>query len=915
MNERKAPRLLLVDGNNVVHRAFHALPPLSVRRTGELVNAVFGFSSMLLKVISEQRPTHYAVAFDKKGPTFRHNMFEDYKSNRQATPDELIGQLSRVRQLVLDLKIPLFEMDGFEADDMLGTLAHQAAEQGLETIILTGDADAMQLVGPHVRVLYPRTMGEAVLMDAVGVEQKYGVPPRHIADLKALKGDPSDNIPGVKGIGEKTAVRLIQQYGSVEEIYQHIDDLSPLRIQELLRHGEESARRCKVLATIEVHSPVTLDLEKSKAAHFDREKAAALFRELEFFKLLDRLPGSDLFDATPHQPPQLSEAETATADYSVVEEKKKYDTIKTSDALLALAARLRSVKRFALEIVSEGLHSVSSQLVGMAFSPVAGEAYYIPLTHAGLDAGAQLSLEEVRRVLSEFLCVPGAVCVHNANFAMTMLAQAGIPLAGVAFDTMIAAHLLGEQALELSALALSRLNMEIQPLAVGTGSKRVPVCNLMVEQVAHFICSCADAIGRLRQPLADELEKEQLLALFIDVELPLVPLLVEMQCCGVLLDANLLTGMSSRLGERLVSLEREIYALAKCEFNINSPKQLGEVLFEKLRLPTGQKKHGAWSTDSSVLELLRQDSEIADYILEYRQLNKLKATYIDALPRLVNNRTGRVHTSFNQTRTTTGRLSSSDPNLQNIPVRGEFGREIRQAFIAPPGYVLLSGDYSQIDLRSLAHLSQDAALLDTFERGEDVHSATAAHLFNVEQMHVTRDMRRLAKTVNFGVIYGMSGYGLEQSTEFSRSEAEKFIASYFDRFPGVRAYMDKTKEQVRRLGYVQTILGRRRYIPEINSHNRMIREAAERMAINMPVQGTSADIIKVAMLHLDKEMAQRGLLSKLILQVHDELIFEVPQEELPIMRDIVMHLMQDAIKLDVPVQVDIKVGHTWGLMQ
>jgi DNA polymerase-1 len=758
-------------------------------------------------------------------------------------------------------------------------------------------------------------MGDAVLLDEAGVEGKYGVPPKRIADLKALKGDSSDNIPGVKGIGEKTAIKLIQQFGSLEEIYCHIDEVMPLRIQDLLRRDEKIARRCKVLATIEVHSPVTLDLDAARVTCFDREKAVALFRELEFFKLIDRLPESVLSTHV-SQPLLLPlELDNTIAPASVVEEKKDYSVVKTPETLSALAARLRGVERFAVEVIAEGAHPISGQLVGIALSPDIGEAYYIPLTHAGLEAGPQLALGDVRRILSPLLSKSSAVCVHNANFVMTMLAEAGMPVADVAFDTMLAAHLLGEQALELSSLALGRLNMEIQPLPNTSGIKRVPVCNLPIEQVSHFACACADALGRLSQPLAQELQKQQLLTLFDDVELPLVPLLVGMQFSGVLLDVDLLAAMSRRLGERLMALEREIYALAECEFNINSPKQLGEVLFEKMRLPAGQRKHGAWSTDSSVLESLRQDSKIADFILEYRQLNKLKATYIDALPRLVNSRTVRVHTSFNQTRTATGRLSSSDPNLQNIPVRGELGREIRQAFIAPSGCVLLSGDYSQIDLRALAHLSQDASLMSTFERGEDVHSATAARLFNVVPQAVTSDMRRLAKTVNFGVIYGMSGYGLEQATEFSRDEAEKFIAAYFDRFPGVRTYMDKTKEQARQSGYVQTILGRRRYIPDINSHNRMIRESAERMAINMPVQGTSADIIKVAMLHLDKEMAQRCLESKLILQVHDELIFEVPQAELPVMQDIVPHLMANAIKLSVPVQVDIKIGCTWGQME
>ena len=900
---------MLIDGNNLVHRAFHALPPLTVRRTGELVNAVYGFSSMLLKVLADQKPTHYAVAFDKKGPTFRHDMFEDYKANRPSTPDELVGQLGRTRELVKDFNIPVYELDGFEADDMLGALSHQAAEQGIETVILTGDADAMQLVGPHVRVLYPKTMGEAVLMDGEGVKEKYGVPPELIADFKALKGDPSDNIPGVKGIGEKTAAKLILQFGGIEEIYNHISEVTPPRIQDLLRQSEAIARQSKALATIDVKAPVTLDLEACRIGNFDREKVVALFRDLEFFKLIERLP-----QAQTGAQGTLMEAPTAPT--PLVEEKKEYRTVTTRGELETLAARLNGMKNFAFDVVAGAGNPMTAQLVGISLSPAAGEAYYIPLTHAGLEAGPQLAPDEVKHALSPvFESLKIEKSAHNTNFATSLLHEYGIDSRNVSFDTMLAAHLLGEQSLELKSLALGRLGVELPVLPTGSGAKQTPVSHLAVQAVSDYACACADAISRLAVTLTAELEKQGLFSLFEDVEMPLVPVLVRMQRNGVLLDSQLLEDMSSRLGDRLTALESEIYGLAACKFNINSPKQLGEILFEKLQIPTEQKKRGSWSTEASILEVLRKDYPIVDYILEYRQLNKLKSTYIDALPGLVNPRTGRVHTSFNQMRTATGRLSSSDPNLQNIPVRGDLGREIRGAFIAPPGSVLLSGDYSQIDLRALAHLSQDALLLSTFERGEDIHTATAAQLFGVDSKAVTADMRRLAKTVNFGVIYGMSGYGLEQATEFSREEAERFIAAYFDKYPGVRRYLDDTKMEARRQGYVQTVLGRRRYIPEINSANRMIREAAERMAINMPVQGTSADIIKVAMLNLEEEMDFRKLTSKLILQVHDELIFEVPEGEVAVMQEIVPRLMGCAIQLSVPVKVDVKIGCTWGQME
>jgi DNA polymerase-1 len=533
-----------------------------------------------------------------------------------------------------------------------------------------------------------------------------------------------------------------------------------------------------------------------------------------------------------------------------------------------------------------------------------------------LDAGHQLALDEVKHKLNPLLANPSIKKqAHNTNLVTTVLSINGFDVHDFSFDTMLAAHLLGDISLELKSLVLGHLGIELLALPVGTGVKQVPAARLDVATVADCASSAAVAIGSLFQHLDEELKKQGLWQLFADVEMPLVPVLVHMQENGVLLDTELLRLMSQRLGDRLTALESEIYKCVGHQFNINSPRQLGSVLFDEMHLATQQKKKGNWSTEASVLESLRGVHPVADFILEYRQLTKLKSTYIDALPQLVNSRTARLHTSFNQMRTATGRLSSSDPNLQNIPVKGELGREIRRAFIAPTGSVLLSGDYSQIDLRALAHLSQDPLLMATFELGADIHTATAVQLFDVESSKVTADMRRLAKTVNFGVIYGMSGYGLEQATEFSRQEAEGFIRAYFEKYPGIKDYLEATKQQAREKGYVETVLGRKRAIPEINSPNRIIREAAERMAINMPVQGTSADIIKVAMLKLDKEMQLRRLKSKLILQVHDELIFEVPETELETMRRIVPQIMSQALTLSVPVRADVKTGYTWGEME
>ena len=902
--------LVLFDGNALVHRAFHALPPLTVSKTGEMVGAVYGFTLMLLKAISELRPTHCAIAFDKKAPTFRHQLFDQYKAHRPVTPEELVGQMERVRELVQAFHIPTFELEGYEADDALGTLSHQASEQDIETIIVTGDADAMQLVSPGVKVFAPRrSFGDAMLYDEAAVSEKYGVSPRYITDLKGLKGDPSDNIPGVPGIGEKTATRLINQFGSVEEIYAHIDRVSPPKLQSLLKQNEAIARQSKELATIVTDVPLTLHLDDCRVSHYDRQQVAELFRGLEFFSLLPKLP-----DAEEKETP--SEAPSRTEGKPPVE--LTYHIVNNSQALSELLGRLSQAESFTIDTETTSLNTMSAQLVGISVSLAPAEAYYIPVGHLGLGQMEQLPLEQVISGLEPVLEDDStAKIAHNGKYDITVLSRYGVGVSNLTFDTMVAAYLLGEKSLGLKALAFGRLGIEMTPITalIGSGSKQLPMSSVEVSEAADYACADADITGQLAELLRPELHRQGLWQLFSEVEMPLVPVLVSMEMNGVALDVELLGKMSHRLGERLLRLEKDIYNSVGHQFNINSPQQLSSVLFEELRLPPARKTKSGYSTDASVLEGLRSVHPVIESILDYRQLAKLKSTYIDALPALIDPRTGRVHTNFNQTRTATGRLSSNEPNLQNIPVRGEVGREIRQAFVAPPGSYLLAGDYSQIDLRALAHLSRDAGLLRAFSRDEDIHTVTASQLFGVDASGVKPDMRRLAKTVNFGVIYGMSDYGLEQATELSRQEAAQFITSYFEKYPGVRGYLESTKKQARELGYVQTLLGRKRFIPEIKSSNRQVREAAERMAINMPVQGTSADIIKVAMVNLYREMAKRRLKSKMLLQVHDELIFEVPQEEMEIMRRLVPQVMSTALVLSVPLKVDIKTGSNWGEME
>ncbi len=903
--------LVLLDGNAIIHRAFHAFqasrPPtvFTVRKTGEIVTAVYGFAQMLLKTITDLAPTCYAVAFDTPEPTFRHDMFEDYKAQRPPAPDELIGQFDRVRELVEAFNIPIYELPGFEADDVLGSLSRQASDQGMETYIVTGDADTMQLVTPLVKVISPKPRGsfsDTVQYDEQAVLEKYGVLPSQIIDYKALKGDPSDNIPGVPGIGEKTAVKLINQFGSLDGIYERLDEVTPERIQAILRDNKEIAYTSKKLATIDVNTPVTLDLDGCRLSHYDRAKVTKLFTELEFYSLIQKLPGDG--DSEP-----VIEVGTAA-----LKAEKDYSTVIDEEALDSLLNKIGKAETLAFDLETTSLEAISADIVGFSFSVRPGEAFYIPVGHTGFFRGDQLPLKLVLdRLTPVFEDMKLQKAAHNGKYDMLVLAANGLRVKHFTFDTMIAAHLLDETSLGLKNLAFSRLGIEMTQIAdlIGSGAKQIPMSQVDVAAASDYACADADMTFRLAERYGPELKKESLWELFRDVEMPLVPVLVEMEKNGVMLDTAFMGTMSRELGEQIRKLENDIYTEAKHPFNINSPKQLGPVLFEELGLPSGNRKKGSYSTAASVLEDLRGEHRIIDLILEYRQLTKLKSTYVDALPALVNFKTGRVHTSFNQTRTSTGRLSSSDPNLQNIPVRGDLGKKLREAFIAPEGYSLISGDYSQIDLRALAHLSRDENLVNAFRNDKDIHSDTASKLFGVGINEITSDQRRFAKTINFGVIYGMSEYGLEQATEMTREEAGKFIEAYFEQYPGVLKYLEATKQQARDTGYVETLLGRRRKIPEINSQNRQVREAAERMAINMPVQGTSADIIKVAMINLYREMEERQMRSKMLLQVHDELLFEVPDEEAGEMEKLARETMVSAIELAVPLKVDINTGKNW----
>lgn len=903
------PFLLLIDGHSLVHRAYHAITasgrPMTLKRTGESISGVFGFISMLLKVLREYPPTHIAVSFDRPAKTFRHDMFEEYKAGRE-TPSDLAGQFPHVKKAVETMGLPVYEMDGYEADDVLGTLSRQASEQGIEVLIVSGDADATQLVSSNVKVLTPgRTLSDVKIYDEKSVREKFGVSPSQMADYKALKGDPSDGIPNIPGIGDKTAASLLQRFGSIDNIFTKLEQVEPEKLRETLEQFKEMVFRNRTLTLIDMKVPLQLDLDACRNIIYDRNRFLSFLREMEFVDLARRIPQSLVKSVEGEEAKEKTPAELLKGDYHTI-----YD-YSTLEKLVSL---LSSFSIFAVDTETTGLDFMSSRLVGISFCIKPGEAWYVPLGHRGLGFPEQMPMEKALETLKPLLENPSLPKAgHNAKFDMSILANHGVYLKNLTFDTIIAAHLLGERTLSLKSLAFTRLNAEMTPIEnlIGKGAKQLSMSDVPPDSASAYACADADSCFRLKELLEKELREADLWKLFNEVEMPLLPVLHRMERHGICLDTKLFREMSRELGEEILKLERRIYEEIGHEFNINSPKQLAHVLFVEKNIPGGRKTKAGYSTEASILEELKDTHDVIKYVLEYRTLQKLKSTYVDALPALINNQTGRVHTSLNQTGTATGRLSSSEPNLQNIPVRGDWGQRIRKAFIVPPPSIMFSADYSQIDLRVLAHLSQDPRLIDAFKADEDIHSATASEVFGVPVSAVTPEMRRVAKTVNFGVIYGMSEYGLEQATEFNREESARFISAYLDKYQGVKSYIEITKQQARKRGFVQTLLGRRRYVAEINNSNRLIREAAERMAINMPVQGTSADIIKVAMIRLQNEMDGLGLKTKMLLQIHDELLFEVPPEEQDTMTGLIRKIMPGSLELSVPLKIDIKKGQNW----
>ncbi len=881
-------RLILIDGSSYIYRAYYAIRHLS-NAQGMATNAIFGFTNMLLKVMRELQPDHLAVIFDSKGPTFRKDIYPEYKANRAAMPEDLVPQIPYIKKVVEGFNLPAIEKPGFEADDIIATLAREFAAQGMDVTVVTGDKDLMQVVSDRVRLL--DTMKDKVYGPAE-VAERFGGADK-VVEVQALAGDSSDNIPGVPGIGEKTAKALIDEFGDLENLLANLDQVKGKRRENLETYADQ-ARLSKRLVTLVDTLELDADYADFALTEPDREALTALFKECEFHKLLQEF-SSD------------TRASAAGADYRCV--------LNAAD-LDAMLAALKGAKRFAFDTETTGLDPLRAELVGLSFSVAPGAAWYVPLGHHYLGVPDQLPKKKVLDAVRPLLGSPDHLKIgQNLKYDLLVMARAGVAVTEPLFDTMLASYLANPAAKShgmdnLAAELLDYRTISFSEVA-GSGKKQVGFDAVEVEKATVYAAEDADITLRLYEKLLPMLAEQQQEELFNDVEMPLLSILTGMEQAGIRIDPEFLGGLSAEMEKKLAVLEKQIHEMAGGSFNIGSPKQLGEVLFERLGLPKGKKTKTGWSTDVEVLNNLGEEHEIAARILDFRSLSKLKGTYTDALPKLIHPETGRIHTSFNQAITSTGRLSSSDPNLQNIPIRTEEGRRIREGFIPADGCLLLSADYSQVELRILAHMADEPALKESFARGEDIHRRTASEVLGVFPDMVTDEQRRAAKAINFGVIYGMSAFGLAKQLGIGRREAQQFIDTYFERYPGIRTFMDARIAEAREKLYVSTLLGRRCAVPEILSKNGAVRGFAERNAINYPVQGSAADIIKVAMVRIARRLAAEKLETHMLLQVHDELVFEVPQKELGDVTILVREEMEGAVELSVPLLVEIGSGRNW----
>jgi DNA polymerase-1 len=880
--------IYLIDGNSYAYRAYYAIKELSTSG-GFPTNAIYGFTNMLLKIIREKKPDGVAVTFDSPIPTKRHKLFEEYKAHRPETPHGLVEQMPHIRKLISAFNIKIFEMPGYEADDLIGTVAKALASGGVDVFIVTADKDMLQLVARGIKIYDPV---KDRILDEGYVKERFGVEPERIPEFMALTGDTVDNIPGVKGIGEKTAKELLSGVRSLEEILSHGDLIKKEKLRRLISENADMVKLSQKLATIDISVPLEINEEEFRLKKPDWPQLLSLLREFEFSSLMKLIP--------------------------VESRERKYEAVFSLERLQEIAMFVKSASgrelSFHVESTSGRTRSpMTDSLVGLAFSVEKAYAYYIPVSHSYLGVPSQIDKGDMREVLSPILGDKEVSKIgHNLKHDLIMFKREGVSTKGILLDTMIASYLMNPNraSYSLEEVALEYLSRRKKTFAEILGKKGSFV-EVLIEEAAPY---AADNVGlclELKEILFQKLKEENLEKIYFDVEMPLIYVLADMEETGVKIDTNKMNDISKELEREIDRIQRRIYFFAGEEFNINSPKQLSRVLFQGLGFQPKKKTKTGFSTELSVLEELAESHELPREILNYRSLSKLKTTYVDVLPPLMNPKTGRIHTSFNQAATATGRLSSSEPNLQNIPIRGDWGRRIREAFIAEGDNILLSADYSQIELRILAHLSQDEGLLEAFRKDLDIHTRTASELFGVPVERVSPAMRRIAKTVNFGVIYGISPFGLSETLSIPRDDAKKYIEQYFLRHPGVRRHIEETLDAARNKGYVTTLFGRRRHIPELKSHNTGTRQQGERFAINTSVQGTAADLIKIAMIHIWKSFQERVLRAKMILQVHDELLFELPLQELGAVTEIVKKEMEGAMDLSVPIRADMGYGKNW----
>lgn len=930
-------KLIIIDGNALIHRSFHALPPTIKTGSGELVNAVFGFATGLIKAINDLKPDYLVVAFDRKGPTIRHEKYKEYKATRTKAPDELYKQIPKVKEIVKAFNIPIYEIERYEADDLIGTICAKVGDD-LEKVVVTGDMDILQLIDDSTKVYrMSRGVSDYKLFGGSEVFDKYGIKPEQVVDYKALRGDASDNIPGVAGIGDKTTVSLLQEFKTLEGVYKNIDSekIKP-RVKSLLLEHRDEAFLSYELAKIIRDIPIDFDLEKSLFSDYKKEEVIKLFSDFEFKSLLPRLR-------------KLSGAENEDGDNEAFDKfernnrKYKYHLIGKEKDFKNFLTQIKKQKAFAYDVETGGIDPLLDNLLGISFSWEEGEAYYLNLNNKNQDERVEACdnlfnyqksnegdrekpahpwLEKLKPVFCDEKIKKYA---HNMKFDMRFVEAAiGEEVRGVDFDTMIAAYLLnpGTRQNNLDAVSFQELGIEkiSKEDLLGSGRDKKTFSELSAERLANYSCEDADCTFRLVAKLRKHLKEKDLQKLNKEIEVPLITTLARMENNGIMIDKEFLARMSKKLNGKIKKQEKKIFELAGCEFNIKSTKQLKEVLFEKLEINIAgiKKTKTGYSTAFSELEKIKNAHPIIEHIQEYRELTKLTSTYIDALPELVNPKTKRVHTSFNQTITATGRLSSTNPNLQNIPVRRSIGREIRKAFVVPKGYKLLALDYSQIELRIAAHLSKDKEMIKAFSEGRDIHAATAAKVNHIGIKEVDKKMRSEAKAVNFGILYGQGPHGLSMATGMSFAEAKDFILKYFENFQEVKKYLDSRIELAKKQGFVETLFGRKRYLPDINSKLPMLKKASERMAVNTPIQGTAADIIKIAMNKISallKKLQKDKKNIKMLIQVHDELLFEVREDLSEKFAKIFKKEMEEVAKLKVPLIADVKIGDNWGELE